>query len=79
MSARAAWSASCEAQREASLMRGGARAAAAACIIIFICDGAGVQVVAFVPVAGPVPPPYMVVKPDATASSTIYAAPKGNQ
>mmetsp|Transcript_86435 Transcript_86435/g.241860 ORF Transcript_86435/g.241860 Transcript_86435/m.241860 type:complete len:210 (-) Transcript_86435:1066-1695(-) len=37
--------------------------------IISICEGAGVQVVALVPVAGPVPPPYMVVRPDATASS----------
>mmetsp|Transcript_30285 Transcript_30285/g.68413 ORF Transcript_30285/g.68413 Transcript_30285/m.68413 type:complete len:323 (-) Transcript_30285:429-1397(-) len=42
-----------------------------ACSIIFICDGAGVQVVALVPVAGPVPPPYRVVRPDARASSTI--------
>mmetsp|Transcript_75540 Transcript_75540/g.136183 ORF Transcript_75540/g.136183 Transcript_75540/m.136183 type:complete len:234 (+) Transcript_75540:1224-1925(+) len=31
--------------------------------------GDGVQVVAFVPVAGPVPPPYIVVRPDAMASS----------
>ncbi len=29
-----------------------------------------VQVVAFVPVAGPVPPPIMVVTPDINASST---------
>ena len=29
-----------------------------------ICHGPGVQVVAFVPVAGPVPPPSMVVMPE---------------
>ena len=33
------------------------------------CSGAGVQVVAQLPVAGPVPPPSSVVIPDATASS----------
>mmetsp|Transcript_39931 Transcript_39931/g.118455 ORF Transcript_39931/g.118455 Transcript_39931/m.118455 type:complete len:229 (+) Transcript_39931:1323-2009(+) len=33
--------------------------------------GAGVQVVAQVPAAGPVPPPYIVVMPDAIASSAI--------
>ena len=38
-------------------------------IIISILKGPGVQVVAFVPVAGPVPPPSMVVMPDASASS----------
>mmetsp|Transcript_10993 Transcript_10993/g.32570 ORF Transcript_10993/g.32570 Transcript_10993/m.32570 type:complete len:242 (+) Transcript_10993:1075-1800(+) len=41
------------------------------CSIIAICDGAGVHVVAVVPAAGPVPPPYMVVRPEAMASSTI--------
>mmetsp|Transcript_23175 Transcript_23175/g.55043 ORF Transcript_23175/g.55043 Transcript_23175/m.55043 type:complete len:234 (-) Transcript_23175:285-986(-) len=43
--------------------------ASVACSIIATWLGAGVQVVAFVPVAGPVPPPYIVVSPDATASS----------
>ena len=33
------------------------------CSINFICDGAGVQVVARVPSAGPVPPPTNVVMP----------------
>lgn len=33
------------------------------CSINFICDGAGVQVVARVPLAGPVPPPTSVVIP----------------
>ena len=33
-------------------------------------QGPGVQVVAFVPAAGPVPPPSMVVTPDIRASST---------
>lgn len=33
------------------------------CSIIFICNGAGVQVVARVPSAGPVPPPINVVMP----------------
>ena len=32
-------------------------------------SGPGVQVVAKVPVAGPVPPPSMVVTPEASASS----------
>jgi hypothetical protein len=41
------------------------------CNIIFICSGAGVQVVAHVPVAGPVPPPNKVVKPLAIASVKI--------
>mmetsp|Transcript_20899 Transcript_20899/g.53914 ORF Transcript_20899/g.53914 Transcript_20899/m.53914 type:complete len:362 (+) Transcript_20899:1173-2258(+) len=40
-----------------------------ACSIICTCDGAGVHVVAVVPEAGPVPPPYMVVRPEASASS----------
>ena len=35
-----------------------------------ICQGPGVQVVAAVPVAGPVPPPIIVVTPEAIASST---------
>ena len=35
--------------------------------------GPGVHVVALVPVAGPVPPPNMVVKPDATASRASCA------
>jgi hypothetical protein len=34
-----------------------------------MCQGPGVQVVAKVPVAGPVPPPSMVVTPEASASS----------
>ncbi len=34
------------------------------CNINFICDGAGVQVVARVPSAGPVPPPISVVTPE---------------
>ena len=37
--------------------------------ICSIFQGPGVQVVALVPVAGPVPPPIMVVTPDASASS----------
>ena len=35
-----------------------------------MCHGPGVQVVAVVPVAGPVPPPIMVVTPLISASST---------
>ena len=35
-----------------------------------MCQGPGVQVVALVPVAGPVPPPIRVVMPAARASST---------
>ena len=35
-----------------------------------MCQAPGVQVVAKVPVAGPVPPPSMVVMPEAKASST---------
>mmetsp|Transcript_2375 Transcript_2375/g.7882 ORF Transcript_2375/g.7882 Transcript_2375/m.7882 type:complete len:229 (+) Transcript_2375:1503-2189(+) len=38
--------------------------------------GAGVHVVAQVPDAGPVPPPYMVVRPDATASSHCWGQMK---
>ena len=34
-----------------------------------MCQGPGVQVVALVPVAGPVPPPIMVVTPLKSASS----------
>mmetsp|Transcript_24974 Transcript_24974/g.78728 ORF Transcript_24974/g.78728 Transcript_24974/m.78728 type:complete len:226 (+) Transcript_24974:1029-1706(+) len=44
--------------------------ASVACSIICTWLGEGVQVVALVPVAGPVPPPYIVVRPEATASST---------
>ena len=43
--------------------------ASAACSISFKLAGPGVQVVAKVPVAGPVPPPNMVVMPEARASS----------
>ena len=38
-----------------------------ACNILAMFQAPGVQVVAFVPVAGPVPPPIMVVMPDAKA------------
>ena len=41
----------------------------AACSMLYRCHGPGVQVVAKVPVAGPVPPPIMVVTPDISASS----------
>ncbi len=37
--------------------------------IISMCHGPAVQVVAFVPSAGPVPPPSIVVTPDIRASS----------
>ena len=37
--------------------------ASAACSMRAMCQGPGVQVVALVPVAGPVPPPIMVVTP----------------
>ena len=43
--------------------------ASAACSIIFRFSGPGVQVVAKVPVAGPVPPPIIVVMPDISDSS----------
>ena len=43
--------------------------ASAASIMRAMCQGPGVQVVAKVPVAGPVPPPSMVVMPDISASS----------
>ena len=39
-------------------------------------QGPGVQVVALVPVAGPVPPPSMVVTPDIRASSTCWGQMK---
>ena len=41
----------------------------AACSMRSICHGPGVQVVALVPVAGPVPPPIIVVTPENSASS----------
>ena len=43
--------------------------ASAACSMRARCQGPGVQVVADVPLAGPVPPPHMVVTPEASASS----------
>ena len=43
--------------------------ASAASIIRAMCQGPGVQVVASVPWAGPVPPPSMVVSPLISASS----------
>ena len=43
--------------------------ASAASIIRAMCQGPGVQVVAKVPVAGPVPPPSIDVTPDISASS----------
>ena len=43
--------------------------ASAACSMRSDVPGPGVQVVALVPVAGPVPPPIIVVTPDASASS----------
>ena len=43
--------------------------ASAASIIRAMCQGPGVQVVAKVPCAGPVPPPSMVVTPEHSASS----------
>ena len=44
--------------------------ASAAWIMRAMCHGPGVQVVAKVPCAGPVPPPSMDVTPDISASST---------
>ena len=41
----------------------------AACSMRMMFQGPGVQVVALVPVAGPVPPPIIVVMPDVSASS----------
>ena len=43
--------------------------ASEAWIIFSMCQAPGVHVVAFVPVAGPVPPPSIVVTPDISASS----------
>ena len=43
--------------------------ASAACSMRWMFHGPGVHVVALVPVAGPVPPPSMVVMPDINASS----------
>ena len=43
--------------------------ASAASSIRWMCHGPGVHVVANVPVAGPVPPPIIVVTPDISASS----------
>ena len=43
--------------------------ASAASIMRARCQGPGVQVVALVPVAGPVPPPSIAVTPDISASS----------
>ncbi len=43
--------------------------ASAAASIVCMCHGPGVHVVAAVPVAGPVPPPSIVVTPDISASS----------
>ena len=40
------------------------------------CQIPGVQVVALVPVAGPVPPPSIVVTPDISASSTCWGQMK---
>ena len=50
--------------------------ASAACIMRSMLKGPGVQVVANVPVAGPVPPPSMVVTPLARASSICWGAMK---
>ena len=47
-----------------------------ACSILPMCQGPGVQVVALVPVAGPVPPPSMVVTPLIRASSTCWGQMK---
>ena len=44
--------------------------ASAAWIMRAMCQGPGVQVVALVPAAGPVPPPSIEVTPDISASST---------
>ncbi len=46
------------------------------CSIRSICQGPGVQVVASVPCAGPVPPPSMVVMPECSASSICWGAMK---
>jgi hypothetical protein len=44
--------------------------ASAAWIMRAMCQGPGVQVVAKVPCAGPVPPPSIEVTPDISASTT---------
>jgi hypothetical protein len=48
----------------------------AACSIRSMFQGPGVQVVAFVPVAGPVPPPIIVVMPECSAWSICCGAMK---
>ena len=40
----------------------------------WMCHGPGVQVVALVPVAGPVPPPIMVVTPESSALLDLLRA-----
>ena len=50
--------------------------ASAAIIIRPRCQGPGVQVVASVPCAGPVPPPIMVVRPECSASSICWGQMK---
>ncbi len=50
--------------------------ASAACSMRARCQGPGVQVVALVPVAGPVPPPSMVVTPLIRASSICWGQMK---
>ena len=52
--------------------------ASAACNIMAMLSGPGVQVVAKVPVAGPVPPPIMVVTPLLRASSNLLRADEVN-
>mmetsp|Transcript_67160 Transcript_67160/g.193104 ORF Transcript_67160/g.193104 Transcript_67160/m.193104 type:complete len:264 (-) Transcript_67160:275-1066(-) len=47
-----------------------------ACNIIWTWLGCGVHVVAQVPDAGPVPPPYIVVRPEAMASSICWGQMK---
>ena len=47
-----------------------------ACSMRPICHGPGVQVVASVPCAGPVPPPKQVVTPECSASSICWGAIK---
>ena len=50
--------------------------ASSACNIRPMCQGPGVQVVASVPCAGPVPPPSIVVMPECSASSIWPGAMK---
>ena len=50
--------------------------ASAACSMRAMFQGPGVQVVAFVPAAGPVPPPIIVVTPDISACSTCWGEMK---